>query len=112
VHVTVRSQEVVTIICLHLLSPGFLNRCRLYQRGEPQAPEKCWDRSARPDLPASVLRDCPNNTAARVPVAFTQEQLTTRYRLSRTPKSSKKVPWDHEGGYDERPLEPERDEET
>ena len=91
--------------CANLISPGFLNYCKLYHRTDNRAPEKCWDRSARPGLPASILQDCPNNTAARAPIAFTAEQLANGYPVFGKLKSHDKTPWDHEGGYDDRPFE-------
>jgi len=98
--------------CAYLISPGFLNYCRLYHRKENRAPEKCWDRSSRPDLPASSFQDCPNNTAARAPIAFTEQQLADAYPVFGKLKSHEKTPWDHEGGYDDRPFQPEDGEEA
>ncbi len=97
--------------CAYVISPGFLNRCRLYHRTEGGLPSKCWDRSAHPELPAAVLFRCPNYTVARAPVAFTEEQLAAPYPVFGTPKSRAKSTWDHEGGSDEPLLEPETDEE-
>jgi hypothetical protein len=97
--------------CANLISPGLLNYCRLYHRKENRAPEKCWDKSTRSDLPASALLICPNNTAARTPITFTAEQLADAYPVFGKLKSHAKTPWDHEGGYDDRPFEHESDEE-
>ncbi len=96
--------------CDYLISPGLLNYCRLYHRKENRAPEKCWDGSARSDLSASVLQICPNNTAARAPIAFTAEQLADAYPVFGKLKSHEKMPWDHEGGDDDRPFEPETED--
>jgi hypothetical protein len=103
--------EEVLERCANLISPGFLNYCRLYHRTEHRAPEKCWDRSARSGLPASSLQDCPNNTAARAPLAFREQQLTDSYPVFGKLKSHENTPWDHEGGYDDRLFEPEDDEQ-
>jgi hypothetical protein len=97
--------------CAYLISPRLLNRCRLYRRTESGAPEKCFDRSARPDLLPSALQDCPNNTAARTPIAFTEQQLADAYPVFGKLKSHDKAPWDHEGGPDDRPFEPETEDQ-
>lgn len=47
--------------CIYLISPGLLNRCRLYRRNERQAPEPCWDRSVFKHYGG----DCPNHTGRR-----------------------------------------------
>jgi hypothetical protein len=93
--------------CAYLISPGLLNYCRLYHRKENRAPEKCWDGSSRTDLPASALLVCPNNTAARAPIAFTEQQLADAYPVFGKLKSHDKAPWDHEGGDDDQPMEAE-----
>lgn len=101
----------VLVRCANLISPGLLNRCRLYHRTESGAPDKCFDGSAHPEHPSSILLACPNNTTARAPIAFTEEQLAAPYPVFGTPKSRAKSTWDHDGGSDEPLLEPETDEE-
>ncbi len=93
--------------CDYLISPRLLNRCRLYRRGESGGPEKCWDDTADPRLPESARRQCPNNTARRSPLRFTEQQLADAYPVFGKLKSHEKKLWDHEGGYDERPYESE-----
>lgn len=97
--------------CDYLISPGLLKYCRLYHPKENRAPEKCWDGSARSDLPASALLICPNNTATRTPITFTEQQLADAYPVFGKLKSHDKAPWDHEGGPDDRPFESETEEE-
>jgi len=58
------------------------------------------------------MLDCPNHTGQRILLRFTDEQLATPYPLFKTAKMRENAPWDHEGGYDERPFEPETDEEA
>jgi len=93
--------------CAYLISPGLLNYCRLYHRKENRAPEKCWDGSARPNLPESARQICPNNTAARAPLRFTEQQFADSYPVFGKLRSHAKMPWDHEGGDDDQPMEAE-----
>jgi len=91
--------------CAYLISPGLLNYCSLYHRKENRAPEKCWDGTARADLPESAQQQCPNNTGRRSPLRFTEKQLADAYPVFGKLKSHGNTPWDHEGGDDERPFE-------
>jgi hypothetical protein len=92
--------------CGHLISPGHLNRCRVYRRTESGAPEKCWDESVDSG-PVKLGRVCPNHTGRPrgvqyiAPVARKMKELPL-YRIETD-----------EGLHgDAKPLEPETDEEV
>ncbi len=68
--------------CIFLISPGLLNRCRLYARNAAGAPEKCWDREG--------VRECPNNSTRRHPELYAG--LEVHYRSpSRTRDEQEEV---------------------
>lgn len=88
--------------CRHMISPGFLKRCRIYARNDDVAPEKCFDESAGM-VPIGMGQHCPNHTGRRrqgpYPQAWEDELATLKQRYyakvrtwASTPPEGEKVP--------------------